>query len=500
MAAKKGKQIKEGGKLQTRAPIVAVLGHVDHGKTTLLSKIKEVDLTKQEYGGISQHIGAYQVRVKEQKSGRVKRITFIDTPGHAAFSQMRSRGASVADLVILAVAVNEGVKPQTLESLKHIQQANIPYLVALTKIDLPNINIKKIKEDLSKHGIMIEGYGGEIVVVPVSGKTGKGIKDLLEMILILGEMSELKGSLNNLLKGVVIESKLDSQKGPLATVLVQDGSLKVGDEIAVEGKVSKVKAMFDENGRKVFRAGPSAPVEVLGFKEVPPIGTKVEKKNKELLEEKPMKQPAERLGRRKIKKGEEEEKKFKIILKSDTVGTLEAITNSLPDEVLIIHSGVSEVNESDVLLAETTGAKIITFNVRASGVVKKLAETEKIEILSFKVIYRLLEEIEKKILKMLKPRGEEEILGEAEILKEFEIRKERIAGCRVTEGKIKKSDRFHLSRKGKIIGDCRAKSMKTGKRDIEKAEKGEEFGVIPSPPLDFRVGDVLVSFHKVEES
>lgn len=472
--------VKTGKKVgfQSRPPVVVVLGHVDHGKTTLLDKIRRTNVVVSEAGGITQHIGAYQV----------KEITFIDTPGHVAFSQMRSRGAKVADLAVLVVAVDEGVKPQTLESLKHIQKSKINYLVALNKIDLPNINIERVKKLLSQNGIMVEGYGGDIVVVPVSAKTGEGIDDLLEMILLLAQMAQLKGDPKAELEAVVIESKLDYRRGLLATILVRNGSLKVGDEIQVEDSWAKIKAMTDDKGRRINTALPSQPVEILGFKTIPPVGGKVKPKKSKILEEKlAIKKTAE------LTEGTEE-KKLKIILKADTVGTLEAIESSLPKQLKIINVGVGDVNESDVLLADATNAEIIAFAVKIPTPVKKLAEQELVKISQFKIIYELLEVVSDKLAKFLKPAEEEEILGRAEVIAEFKIKNERIAGCKVKEGEIGKQNLIHLNRGEELLGTARIKSMRKGKNDIDEAKLGEEFGVIFSPQLDFAIGDMLVSF------
>ena len=472
----------------SRPPVVVVLGHVDHGKTTLLSKIKEIDLTKPEHGGITQHIGAYQVKSKD------KTITFIDTPGHEAFSEMRSRGARVADMAILVIAADEGVKPQALESLKYIKKAKIPYLVAINKIDKPNIDLDWIKKDMAKNDILVEGYGGKIVSIPISAKTGKGIDELLEMILLLAEMEEIKGNPRASLEAVVIESKLDSHRGSLATVLVRNGSLRIGDQIEADGAFAKIKAMFNENGQSVKMANPGKPVEILGFKTVPSIGSFVKRTEKLITSR--AKQPNSRLA----KKEKTEEEKLPLIVKADVNGTLEAILVGLPQELEIINSNVGEVNESDVLLAETTGAEIIAFNVKISGKVKKLAETEKVKLNHYQVIYELFEDIEEKVKRFAKQSAGEEILGKAEILKEFEINKKRIAGCRVIEGEVKKTDRFHLMHRDKLIDNCRIKSMKRGKEDVEQAKVEEEFGAVLSPRLDFNLGDVLVSYKKVESN
>ncbi len=467
----------------SRPPIVAVLGHVDHGKTSLLSKIKEIDLTRKEHGGITQHIGAYQVNYRD------KLITFIDTPGHATFSQMRSRGAKVADLVVLVVAVDEGFKPQTRESLQHIQAAKVPYLVALNKIDLPSVDIKRTKENLAKNGILLEGHGGEVVAVPVSAKTGQGLKDLLEMILLLAEMTDIKGDPQGKLEAVVIESKLDRARGTLATILVRSGSLNVGDEIRVEEVGAKIKAMMDEKGKRVKTAGPSKPVEILGFSEAPLIGGKVEK-GEPLMK-------VEKLRKSKAKiSAEAEEKELKIILKTDVAGTLEAVTASLPENVAIIAAGVGDVTESEILLASATGATVIGFGVKIPGGVKKLAQTEGVAVETYQIIYELLEAIEERALKAMAPMIDEEVLGRAEIIAEFGYQKQRVAGCRIYEGQFNKKDKLHLQRGEKVMGDCQVKSMKQAKENVSRAEKGEELGLILIPSLDFKIGDVLVSYRK----
>ncbi|MGB9911447.1 MAG: translation initiation factor IF-2 [Microgenomates group bacterium] len=482
------KDIEE--KLQKRPPIVVVLGHVDHGKTTLISQIYQEDLTRKEYGGISQHIGAYQVSFQTSE-GKVEKITFIDTPGHVAFSKMRSRGATVADLAVLVVAADEGVKPQTLESLKHIQEAKIPFIVAINKIDLPNIDLNWLKGNLAENNILVEEWGGKIPAVSVSAKTGQGIKDLLEMIILLSEINEIKGNPQKELEAVIIESKLDPRRGPLATVLIRDGSLKKGEEIFAEEVKGKIKLMVDDKGKPIDFAGPSQPVEILGFEEVPPVGARVTKTRKEEFS-KEKKEFASFLA------NEKEEKKIKIILKTDTQGTLEAILNSLPQEVEVVASGTGEIGESDVLLAKTTGAEIIAFNIKISGKIKKLAEFEKVKISSYQIIYEFLEELEKKVLKILEPTIDEEILGEAEILAEFLVKNQRVAGGRVKEGEIHKQFPIHLKRRGEIIGDGKIVSLKKGKEDVNKVIKGEEFGAI-FEGIDFKIGDVIISFKKLPQ-
>lgn len=476
---------KTKGNLQSRLPVVAVLGHIDHGKTTLLSKIRKRDLTKKEFGGITQHIGAYQI----EHQG--KQITFIDTPGHVAFSKMRARGAEVTDLVVLVVAADDGVMPQTRESLEHIKAAKVPFLVAINKMDLPQSNSKMVKEQLQKEEVLVEELGGDVVCVEISAKTGKGIDELLDLILLLSEMEELRADPNGPLEAVVIESKLDARRGPLATVLVKNGSLRIGDEIRTEDFLGKVKAMFDENGERVRIARPSQPVEVLGFKEVPPIGSKVLKAGAEVG-------PKKAIAKRGVESKIATEKgQFKIILKSDVQGTLEAVIGSLPGEVQVIFQGVGDINESDVLLAATTRANIIGFNVRTPSAVAKLAETEKVRVRLYRVIYELLDDLKKWLEE---PKVIKEVLGEGEIIAEFEIKGKRIAGCRVKKGKISKSDKLHLKRGKEILGEIKIKSMKHRKEEITEAVVGEEFGAVFTPSLDFKIGDGIISYKNESET
>jgi translation initiation factor IF-2 len=502
-----GSQTTSGRTKQgSRPPVVVFLGHIDHGKTTLLSKIKEIDLTRKEHGGITQHLSVYQVAFKA-KDGKIKEITFIDTPGHAAFNNLRARGAKIADLAVLVVAASEGVKPQTKESLKFIQQAKIPFLVALNKIDLSEVIMEKAKKNLADNDIKIEGYGGDIVVVPVSAKEGKGITDLLEMILLLAEMNNIKGNPQAELEAVVLESKMDARRGPLATLLVRNGSLKVNDEIKVEEADGKIKAMFNDKGEKVEEALPSQAVEVLGFHQVPTVGGKVEIVKEKITEKKipfkkeiptvsPETKKSEQKPEEAIEKIEEkEEKKLKIVLKVDVEGSLEAIKANLPEDCQLIKAEVGEINDSDVLLAATNHAEIFAFNVKISKAIKKLAEAEEIKINSYQVIYEFLDDLEKKILRFLSPDIDEQVLGKAEILAEFKM-KERVAGCVVLEGEIKKEDQIHLFRGENLLGNGRFKSLKQGKKDVEQIKRGEEFGAVLSSNLDFQIGDVIVSYLK----
>ncbi|MFH1840706.1 MAG: translation initiation factor IF-2 [Candidatus Shapirobacteria bacterium] len=470
-----------------RPPIVGVLGHVDHGKTSLISKIKETDLTKREFGGISQHTAAYQISYEGQK------ITFIDTPGHAAFAKMRSRGARVADLIILVVAADEGVKPQTKESLKHIEAAGLPFLVAINKMDLPEADVNKAKQSLAEAGVLVEGYGGSIVAVQVSAKTGKGIKELLEMTLLMAEMQEIRADKSAQLEAVVVESRRDSRRGIVASLLIRDGSLQAGEEIEIEGEKTKVKMMFDDLGQPVTVALPGQPVEVLGFKKMPPVGVKIGSARPG--------QPVEELKKEEIEAEKEEaQEKIKIILKADVTGTLEAILESLPTEVEVIAKTVGTVNDSEVLLAKSVGAEIIAFNARATAGVLKLAETEGVKIKSFQIIYELLAYLEKRVLKLLQPTFDEEILGQAEILARFEMKGQHVLGARVIEGEIKKTEKLRVKRGEALIGEGRLKSLKKDKMDVLEVKKGEEFGAVLAPEVDFEVGDLVISYRLKEEA
>jgi translation initiation factor IF-2 len=482
----KSKQ-KSKNSSRPRPPVVSILGHIDHGKTTLLDQIRSASVAASEAGGITQHIIAYQIDFQNKK------ITFIDTPGHAAFAKMRARGAKVTDLAVLVVAADEGVKPQTKESLKFIKEAKIPFLVAATKIDLESSSVNRVAEQLSKEGVLVEKKGGDIVLVPVSGKTGKGVKDLLEMILLLSEMQELKADPAGPLEGVVIESRLSPSQGPLATILVKNGTLSLKDTLWADGVKAKVKAMHNENNQKLSLALPGQPAEVLGFEAVPSVGALI----KLFGQEKNTSSPAPKTSPKKEITAQKEKTKLRLILKADTKGTLEAVRLNLPQEVELISEGVGPVSESDVLLAQTTGASLVAFNLPVSAQVKKLAQVESVAIKSYQIIYELLEDIEEKVLKILEPELGEEILGEAEILKKFLINQERIAGIQVLKGRLARDDKLHLKRGEKHLGDCQIASLKQGKKNLDKAKAGEEFGVKLTPELDFKRGDMLVSFRKL---
>lgn len=494
--AKQTRKTPEKSKLQSRPPVVVVLGHVDHGKTTLLDTIRKSHIVDKEFGGITQHIGAYQI----EHQGR--EITFIDTPGHEAFAKMRSRGAKVADLAVLVIAANDGVKPQTKEAIRYIRQADIPFVVAINKIDLPEASTKMVKNQLAENEILVEGYGGDVVCVEISARQNRGIDNLLEMIQLIAEMQELKVDSKGTFEATVIESSLDSKKGPLATLMIKNGSLKIGNQITTSSSVAKVKSLTDEKGAGLESAGPSQPAEVLGFKTVPQVGERVRKVAPHFAPTSLKLRGASRgkkvdeVGKvEKVGEEEEEEKqRIKIVLKADTQGVLEAIETNLPEEVVIIHSDVGQVSESDVLLAQSVGAMIIAFNVKIPKKVAKLAEIEKVLIKTYNIIYKLLEEIEKKVLKILEPTIDEQILGEAEIIAEFKIRGSHIAGCKVKKGGINKKDTLHLKRGDKILADAKIKSLQKERQDVEEVVAGNEAGIVMSPDLDFKIGDVIISY------
>jgi len=466
--------------MQARPPIVSILGHVDHGKTSLLDKIRKSNLAAKEPGQITQAIGAYQIDWKGKK------ITFLDTPGHEAFTNLRSRGVKVADVAVLVVAADDGVMPQTKESIKIIKEAKIPLIVAINKIDLPTASINKVKGQLAENGVLIEEYGGKVVVVPISAKTGQGIDQFLEMILLVAEMEELKADPQGNFEGAVIEAKKDRLCGPLATILIKNGTLKTQELIECEGVLGKVKLMEDDKKKKLKEAWPSQPVQILGFSDLPPVGAKVVLGTQLKTENK--------IEKKKITPNVSQEKKLKIILRADSSGSLEAILGILPPEVEVILREVGDVNESDILLAKTFQAKIFSFNTKISSSVAKLSLQEKVEIENFQVIYDLVDKIEEEVLEMVEPTKDRQVLGKAEIIAEFGIKGDRIAGAKVILGRINKNDKVYLERMNEIVAETTIKSMKEKKQDVLQAELGQEFGVVFNPQVDFKKEDVIVAW------
>ena len=476
----KGKKKTE---ILARTPVVGILGHIDHGKTTLLDYIRKSNLQAREVGGITQHIGAYQINHNGQK------ITFIDTPGHAAFGKMRARGAGATDLVILVVAADEGVKPQTKESYSFIKEAKVPFLVAITKMDLPSANINLVKDGLARIEILTEDRGGEIVVVPVSAKTGEGIEELLEMIILVAQMQEPVDTSQEPFEGVVIESRIDRSRGPVGTVVVKRGVLRFQDQFWVGLEVGRVKAMEDQSGQHVTEARPGDAVLLLGFSKVPEVG--------EIVAGQMVQHRSANTGVKKGKIPVRDKGKLAIIVKADARGTLEAILGGLPESIQIIESGVGAINENDISLAQTTKAVVKSFNMNIPGSIKKLAEIEGVKISTHKVIYELFDEVNELLDKKKKPGKTEEILGEAEIRKKFHVGESIIAGGEVLKGRLASGDMVRLIRGEKLIGEAKIESLHQGREKKEKIKAEQEFGALIVPQLDFRANDMLVSVLKL---
>lgn len=476
-----------------RPPVVTIMGHVDHGKTTLLDAIRKTHVADREHGGITQHIGAYQVEVNSQL------LTFIDTPGHEAFAQMRARGARVTDLVVLVVAADDGLMPQTKESINHIKAANVPFVVAVNKIDTPGANIEKVKKQLSENGVLVEGYGGNVPIVAVSAKTGEGLKELLEIIQLVSDLEELTADPKGLFEGVVIESQLDKFRGPVATVLVKKGTLHFGDPLQAGEVTGKVKALINDQGETVKEALPSTPVEVLGFGSVPKVGTGV---GEEGVDEE-VNTAADGSDKAAVNLFAEETQELRLLLKADRLGSLEALTYAIGQiptgdlNVRFMLKETGDVSESDVLLAAASKAIIIGFSVKVSPSAQKLADQEKVNVRTFNIIYELLDELKDGLEVLLKPVESEEILGTARIKAIFDSSKGKVAGCEVVEGSLRKNDLAKVVRDEKELFKSRIKSIRYQKEDIPKAEKGEECGVIFDASQDFAIGDILYAFKKL---
>jgi len=467
-------------KFSPRPPVVTFLGHIDHGKTSLLDKIRQTNISQKEIGGITQKIGAYQIEYQGEK------ITFIDTPGHEVFANMRSRGAKITDLAVLVIAANEGVMPQTEESLRHIQEAKIPFLIALNKMDLPGADPEKVKNQLTRLGVLVEDRGGEVVTVPVSAKTGEGIEDLLEMILLLAKMNDLKVPVGVPFSGVVIESGLSSRRGVEVSLLVQEGELKKDDEIWAGNQKARVKAIFNDQGRPILKAGVSQPVLVLGFSSVVPTGEKVLSIDKAVELEKKLNLQKDKFA---VK---ETAGKLAVIFKTDTLGVLEAVLGlPIVSELAILGSGVGEINESDVLLASSFGGQIFGFNISCGKGIEELAQVEGVKIQRFNLIYELDEALEEEVKNFSSQKEEANVLGEGVILAKFNVGGEVVAGGKVLRGEIVRGGEIELWRGKEKVGGAKIVSLREGKKDIERARAKEEFGAVFSPRLDFAVGDVI---------
>ena len=458
----------------TRPPVVTILGHVDHGKTSLLDRIRNASVAAGEIGGITQAIGAYQI-IHEGK-----KITFIDTPGHAAFSSMRRRGGQAADVAILIVAADDSVMPQTRESIEHIQNAKIPYVVAVNKVDLPGVNVEKIKADLANCGVYVEGYGGNIPMVQISAKTGAGVDDLIEVILLLAELEELKDTKDEKpATALVIESSLHSQKGPLATLLVKKGIFKKNSDL-FDGTVNfgKIRSMVDYSGKSLDSAGPSMPFQVIGLSQVPNVG--------DIVTDTPQTTQAsvvQDTGSYVLS-----EDKPSIILKTDVQGSLEAIVASIKDEANVISASVGMVSETDIQTAYASNAEIIGFNTKMPSTVTKLAEVEKVKFTNFRIIYQLFDYLKDQKAKKIEAQGPKFVeIGQAKIAKVFNFGGTIVYGCVCISGKFKK---------GELVNESIISSLKIGKDDVEEIKKDQEFGLVLTPNIDFKAGDIIIAKSK----
>lgn len=492
--------------LQPRPPVVTIMGHVDHGKTSLLDVIRKTNVTASEAGGITQHIGAYMVRYQGN------RITFLDTPGHEAFTAMRLRGAQSTDIAVLVVAADDGVMPQTIEAINHAKSAKVPIIVAINKMDKPGANPDHVKQQLSEHGLLPEEWGGDVIMVPVSAKKREGIEDLLETILLVAEVMELKANPNRNAQGIVIEAQLDKGRGPVCTVLVQKGSLRVGDTIIAGTAYGKVRAMTNERGEKVKIARPSMPVEVLGLSDVPLAGEimdAVEDNVARSIAEKRMeKQRAQELQKNhkitlddifnQIQQGELKE--LNLIIKADVQGSVEALRQSLEGiknsevRIVIVHSAVGAINESDVMLASASNAIILGFNVRPDAVVRKAAERESVDLRTYRVIYDAINDVESAMRGMLAPEFKEVVLGRAEVRQVISTPKAIVAGSYVTEGKITNNSEIRLIRDGIVVHEGKVDSLRRFKDEVKEVKNGFECGISIERYRDIKEGDVIEAY------
>ncbi|RKD24270.1 translation initiation factor IF-2 [Ammoniphilus oxalaticus] len=501
-------EVDDPADLQERPPVVTIMGHVDHGKTTLLDTIREANVVTSEAGGITQHIGAYQVEVNG------KRITFLDTPGHAAFTTMRARGAEVTDITVLVVAADDGVMPQTVEAISHAKAAGVPIIVAVNKMDKPTANPERVMQELTEHGLVSEEWGGDTIFVKLSALQKEGLDDLLEMILLVSEVQEYKANPNKRARGTVIEAELDRGRGSVATILVQHGTLKVGDPIVVGSAYGRVRAMVNDQGRRIKEAPPSTPIEITGLNDVPQAGDQFmvfedEKKARSIGEKRAsVKRESELRASARVTLDdlfsqiqEGEVKEVGVIVKADVQGSVEALRDSLEKievqgvRVQTIHAGVGAITESDVILANASNAIIIGFNVRPEANARLVAEQEKVDIRLHRVIYKAMEEIEAAMKGMLDPEYEEKIIGQAEIRQVFKVsRIGNIAGCYVTEGKISRDAGVRVIRDSIVIFEGKLDTLKRFKDDAREVAQGYECGITIERYNDIREGDVIEAF------
>ncbi len=509
-AARRRREVTTDEAAVSRPPVVTILGHVDHGKTSLLDAIRQTDVAAREFGGITQHIGASTVDI----NGR--RIVFIDTPGHEAFTTLRARGAQITDIAVLVVAADDGVMPQTVEALNHARAAGVPIIAAINKVDLPQANPDRVKQQLSDMGLVPEDWGGETVTVPVSARTRQGIKELLEMILLVSDLQELRANPQRPARGTIIEARLDRGRGPVATVLVQEGTLRVGDAVMAGSVSGRVRAMTSERGERLTDATPATPVEVVGLDDVPVAGDLLEAVRDERLAKAIAQERRERAHAAEAgvahPAGEEPpaaaegSKDLRVILKADAHGSVEALVASLerlaiPEiRIVVLHAAVGNVTESDVMLAAASRAVIIGFNIRPEPQVRKMAEQEHVEILSYRVIYEAIDDIKNRVRGMMAPKRREVSLGQAEVRKTFTISKVgTVAGCYVTAGVIPRSASVRVIRDGVVVHEGKISSLRRFKDDAREVTEGFECGIALERYPDVKVGDVLEAFEIREE-
>jgi len=504
----------EGAVLQPRPPVVTVLGHVDHGKTSLLDAVRRANVTAGEAGGITQHIGAYQVEVNGQ------RITFLDTPGHEAFTAMRARGAQVTDVAVLVIAADDGIMPQTLEAIDHARAAGVPIVVALTKIDLEDAKPDRIKQQLAERGLAIEEYGGDVICVPVSAKTGEGIPELLANILVASEVLELKANPERAAIGAVIEAHMDRTRGPIATVLVQTGTLHVGDVAVVSETWGRIKAMFNEAGKRIKSAGPAEPAALLGLQEVPHAGDALavvpdDKTARQIVVQRLREREAAALHTQprvtldtlfgEISAGKIKE--LNIILKTDVQGSIEPIRQSLERlsneqvRVKIIHSAAGSVSESDAMLAIASKAIVIAFNMTVEPGAQRLVEQEGVDLRQYNVIYNVTEDVEKALQGLLEPVYVDKVTAHLEVREVFDLRRRgKVAGCYVQDGAISRSDMVRVLRGGEVVADAKIDSLRRFQEDVREVQTNFECGVMLEGFNDIQVGDVLESYRSERQS
>jgi translation initiation factor IF-2 len=501
---------EETANLQPRPPIVTVMGHVDHGKTSILDAIRETNVTDREAGGITQHIGAYQVEVKGQK------ITFIDTPGHEAFTAMRTRGATVTDIAILVVAADDGVMPQTLEAIDHAKAAAVPTIVAINKIDLPDANSDRVKQQLTERELVIEEWGGDVIAVSVSAKTKEGLPDLLEHILLVAEISELMADPDRPAQGTIIEAELDPSRGPMVTTIIQTGTLKVGNVVIAGATWGRVKAMFDEKGQRLQKAGPSTPAKIMGLSEVPHAGDVLkvvadERAARDEMEsrEREHATTAQRAATLEAFSGDVaagKAKELNVVLKADVQGSVEAVHQALEGlsseraRARVIHSGSGKINESDVMLARASQAIVIGFNVRTETGAVRVADSEGVDIRHYSVIYHLIEDIELALKGIMEPIIHEIVDGHAEVRALFRVRGGRVAGCMITDGLIRRNSQVRIKRGEEVVRTSRVSSLRRFREDVREVQAGMECGVGAEGFSDFQEGDVIEAFHTETEA